>query len=130
MAGVKEAKIEIAGLEVRVAVAHQMGNARHVVDAIREDLAAGREPRWHFIEIMACRGGCIGGGGQPYGATDAIRKKRIAGLYKDDKQAIYRCSHENPQVQELYDEFLGKPLSEKSHQYLHTRYTARPLYTR
>ncbi len=130
MAGVKEAKIEIAGLEVRVAVAHQMGNARHVVDAIREDLAAGREPRWHFIEIMACRGGCIGGGGQPYGATDAIRKKRIAGLYKDDKQAIYRCSHENPQVQELYDEFLGEPLSEKSHQYLHTHYTARPLYTR
>ena len=130
MEGVKEAAIEIAGKEVRIAVAHQMGNARRVVDAFKEDLAEGREPRWHFIEIMACRGGCIGGGGQPYGATDEVRKKRMAGLYQDDKNAIYRCSHENPQIQEIYDDFLGEPLGENSHKYLHTHYTARPLYVK
>ena len=97
-------------------------------DKSREE--AGEDPPWHFIEIMACRGGCIGGGGQPYGATDEVRKKRIAGIYKDDKAQTYRCSHDNPQIQAIYKEFLGEPLSEKSHSFLHTHYTERKLYQR
>ncbi len=128
--GVKEAEVDIEGTTVRVAVAHQMGNARAVVERIKAAEAAGQEPPWHFIEIMACRGGCIGGGGQPYGATDEIRKKRIAGIYTDDEAQTYRCSHENPQIQEIYEQFLGKPLGEKSHKFLHTHYSERKLYQR
>ncbi len=128
--GVKEAKVDIKGTEVRVAVAHQMGNARKVVERIQAAEAAGEDPPWHFIEIMACRGGCIGGGGQPYGATDEIRKQRMAGIYADDKQSTYRCSHENPQIQAIYKEFLGEPLGEKSHRLLHTHYVERKLYQR
>jgi iron-only hydrogenase group A len=130
MDGVKEATVEIDGHEIRVAVAHQMGNARKVVDRVLAAEAAGEELPWHFIEIMACRGGCIGGGGQPYGATDEIRKKRMAGVYRDDKASTYRCSHENPAIQAIYDEFLGEPLSEVSHTYLHTKYTPRPIYSK
>jgi len=97
---------------------------------VKEALAAGKEPPYHFIEVMACRGGCVGGGGQPYGATDEIRAKRAKGIYEDDKQSEFRCSHHNPMVQKLYQEFLGKPLSEKSHELLHTHYHERPLYNR
>jgi NADH-quinone oxidoreductase subunit G len=79
---------------------------------------------------MACRGGCISGGGQPYGSTDEVRAKRIAGMYKDDANNALRCSHENPSVQALYKEYLGKPLSEKSHRLLHTHYQPRPLYVK
>ncbi|HKK48983.1 MAG TPA: NADH-dependent [FeFe] hydrogenase, group A6 [Alkalispirochaeta sp.] len=128
--GVKEAAVDIEGTEVRVAVAHQMGNASEVMNRIKAAEEAGEEPPWHFIEIMACRGGCIGGGGQPYGATDEVRKKRMAGLYSDDQQSVTRVSHENPQIQAIYKNFLGEPLGEKSHQYLHTHYTARKLYQR
>lgn len=128
--GVKEATIDIKGTEVRVAVAHQMANARKVVEAIHAAEAAGSEPPWHFIEIMACRGGCIGGGGQPHGATDEVRTKRIAGLYNDDEAQTTRFSHENPQIKAIYDEFLGEPLSEKSHAFLHTHYVERKLYQR
>jgi NADH-quinone oxidoreductase subunit G len=128
--GVKEATVDIKGTAVRVAVAHQMGNARKVVERMQAAEAAGEEPPWHFIEIMACRGGCIGGGGQPYGATDEIRKKRIAGLYNDDEKQVVRFSHDNPQIQEIYKNFLGEPLGEKSHKYLHTHYTPRKLYQR
>ena len=97
---------------------------------LRDAKAKGKEPPYHFIEVMACRGGCIGGGGQPYGATDEIRKKRLAGIYKDDTNSKIRCSHHNPAVKKLYEEFLGKPLSHKSHELLHTHYTPRPLYTK
>lgn len=128
--GIKEARIRMAGEEVRVAVAHQMGNIEKVLDLVREAKAKGKELPWHFIEVMACRGGCIGGGGQPYGATDEIRKKRLAGIYKDDTLSKIRCSHQNPAIKQLYAEFLGKPLSHKSHELLHTKYTPRPLYTR
>ncbi|MFQ3620273.1 MAG: NADH-dependent [FeFe] hydrogenase, group A6 [Spirochaetales bacterium] len=128
--GIKEARIRMAGKEVRVAVAHQMGNIEAVLDQVREAKAKGKEMPWHFIEVMACRGGCIGGGGQPYGGTDEIRKKRIAGIYADDKGKKIRCSHQNPAIKQLYAEFLGKPLSHKSHELLHTKYTPRPLYTR
>ena len=128
--GIKEARIKMAGKEVRVAVAHQMGNIEKVLDLVKEAKAKGKELPWHFIEVMACRGGCVGGGGQPYGATDEIRKKRMAGIYKDDSTHKIRCSHQNPAIKQVYEEFLGKPLSHKSHELLHTKYTPRPLYTR
>jgi NADH-quinone oxidoreductase subunit G len=79
---------------------------------------------------MACPGGCVGGGGQPYGVTDELRAKRAAGLYQDDMEQKIRCSHENPMIQKIYKEYLGKPLSEKSHHLLHTEYRSRPLYTK
>jgi len=128
--GVKEATVNIKGTDVRVAVAHQMGNIETVLERVRAARDAGTEPPYHFIEVMACRGGCIGGGGQPYGATDEIRKKRIAGIYRDDEQSVIRLSHENPAIKTLYDEFLDKPLSEKSHKYLHTHYISRPIYAK
>jgi len=128
--GVKEATIDLDGTEVRIAVAHSISNVSRVLDKVKEAKAAGKEPPYHFIEVMACRGGCVAGGGQPYGGDDEVRKLRIAGLYQDDKDHTLRCSHHNPAVKKLYDEFLGEPLSETSHKYLHTHYTARPLYTK
>jgi NADH-quinone oxidoreductase subunit G len=126
--GVKEAKIEVAGQEIRIAVAHWMCNIETVLDRVREARAAGRETPYHFIEVMACRGGCVGGGGQPYGADDEIRKKRAAGIYRDDALSAKRCSHQNPYIQQVYAEFLGAPLSKKAHDLLHTHYTRRPVY--
>jgi NADH-quinone oxidoreductase subunit G len=126
--GVKEATLDVAGKEVRIAVAHTMSNIEQVLDKVRAAREKGEETPYHFIEVMACRGGCIGGGGQPHGATDEIRAKRIAGLYKDDEQSKVRCSHENPEIQKIYKDFLGEPLSEKAHKYLHTHYKARPVY--
>ena len=128
--GVKEATIDIKGTKVSIAVAHQMGNVEQVLKAIREDRAAGRPPRWQFIEVMACRGGCIGGGGQPTLATDEIRKMRMEGLYKDDREKAIRCSHQNPQIAKIYEDFLGAPCSEKSHHLLHTHYSAKPVYAK
>ncbi len=128
MAGVKEAEIDIKGTKVKIAVAHQMGNVEQVLNAIREDRAAGRKPRYDFIEVMACRGGCIGGGGQPTGATDEVRAKRTAGIYTDDERSVIRMSHLNPQVQALYKDYLGAPNSEKAHHLLHTKYSKRKVY--
>ncbi len=128
--GVKEAALQVGGQEVRVAVAHCMGNIEKVLDKVRAARKAGQAPPYHFIEVMACRGGCVGGGGQPYGATDEIRRQRAAGIYRDDEQSAHRCSHENPMIQKLYADFLGAPLSLKSHQLLHTRYQKRQKYRR
>jgi NADH-quinone oxidoreductase subunit G len=130
MEGVKEATIDIKGTSVRVAVAHQMGNVEQVLDAIREDRKAGRKPRYDFIEVMACRGGCIGGGGQPTGATDEVRKARTAGLYTDDEKSVLRMSHLNPQIQKLYKEYIGEPLSEKAHDLLHNHYHPKKAYAK
>ncbi|MDR2135324.1 MAG: iron hydrogenase small subunit, partial [Treponema sp.] len=74
------------------------------------------------------RGGCISGGGQPYGGTDDVRKQRTRGLYEDDTKSAYRCSHQNPFIQQVYQEFLGEPNGHKAHELLHTTYTERPLY--
>lgn len=126
--GIKEATLEVGGKTVRIAVAHQMGNIQTVLEKVKEAKAKGQEVPYHFIEVMACRGGCVGGGGQPYGATDEIRLKRAQGIYRDDTISKERCSHKNPSVQKLYKEFLGHPLSEKSHHLLHTHYVPRPLY--
>ena len=128
--GVKEATLQVAGKEVRVAVAHSMCNIEKVLDKVRAAREKGKETPYHFIEVMACRGGCVGGGGQPYGATDEIRRQRAAGIYRDDEKSTHRCSHENPMVQKLYADFLGAPLGKKSHQLLHTGYSKRKVYKR
>lgn len=126
--GVKSAKLDIAGTEVRVAVVHQLGNVAKVMDAVREAAARGEEPPYHFIEVMACRGGCVGGGGQPYGTTDGVRTKRAKGLYKEDEASVKRCSHDNEEVAAVYKEFFGEPNSEKAHHLLHTHYQERAMY--
>ncbi|MDD3544340.1 MAG: NADH-dependent [FeFe] hydrogenase, group A6 [Kiritimatiellae bacterium] len=130
MEGVKEAEIDIKGTKVRIAVAHQMGNVEQVLNAVREDRKAGRKPRYDFIEVMACRGGCVGGGGQPTGATDAVRKARTAGIYADDEKCAIRMSHLNPQVQKLYADYIGEPLGKKAHKLLHNHYHPKKPYTK
>ena len=128
MEGVKSAEIDIKGTKVRIAVAHQMGNCQAVIDQVREARDKGEELPFHFIEVMACRGGCIGGGGQPHGATDEIRALRTRGIYTDDEKSKLRCSHHNPEITRVYEEYLGEPLSHKAHELLHTTYKQRPLY--
>ena len=137
MDGVKEAEVDFGidlgnglGSKIRIAVAHQMGNIEAVLNKIREAREAGKETPYHFMEVMACRGGCIGGGGQPYGCTDEIRKQRTAGLYNDDEKSEYRCSHQNPFITQVYKEFLGEPNGKKAHDLLHTKYEALPLYSK
>ena len=125
--GVKEAtvstKIDGNDVDVKVAVASGLGNARKLMEKIQ----AG-EADYHFIEIMACPGGCIGGGGQPIPTTTEIRKQRIEGIYKGDKDMPIRKSHLNPAIQVLYKEFLGEPNGHKAHEYLHTHYHHQKYY--
>ena len=128
MDGVKKATIDIKGTQVNIAVAHQMGNVEKVLNEVREDIKNGVKPRYDFIEVMACRGGCVGGGGQPCLATDAVRAARTAGLYTDDEKSVIRMSHLNPEVQALYKDYLGEPGSEKAEHLLHTDYRKRDLY--
>jgi NADH-quinone oxidoreductase subunit G len=129
--GIKEAEVDFGGgKKIRIAVAHQMGNIAAVLDKIREARAAGRETPYHFVEVMACRGGCIGGGGQPYGGTYEIRRQRTEGLYNDDRKSDFRCSHQNPFINQVYKEFLGEPGGHKAHELLHTKYAELPLYTK
>jgi NADH-quinone oxidoreductase subunit G len=130
MDGVKAAEIDIKGTKVKIAVAHQMGNIEQVLNTIRADRKAGRKPSFDFIEVMACRGGCIGGGGQPLGATDAIRAKRTLGIYNDDERSVLRCSHHNPDIQKVYADYLGEPNGKKAHKLLHTHYHKRRKYAR
>lgn len=118
--GVKEATVNINGMEVHVAVAHGLGNARKVLDEVR----VGRS-KYHFIEIMACPGGCIGGGGQPIPTNLEIRMKRIEAIYQVDRSLPLRKSHENPAIKRLYEEFLGEPNGERAHHLLHTHYVPR-----
>ena len=119
--GIKEAAIELNGMKVKVMAAHSLSNTNKVMEMIK----SGDASDYTFIEIMCCPGGCIGGGGQPYGATDELRNKRISGIYKADKELPIRKSHENPAIKKLYEEFLKEPLGERSHQLLHTHYTNR-----
>ncbi|MCL1913604.1 MAG: NADH-dependent [FeFe] hydrogenase, group A6 [Eubacteriaceae bacterium] len=117
--GIKEAAVMVGDLEVKVAVAHGLGNARKLMDAIREGKA-----NYHFIEIMACPGGCIGGGGNP---IKDWRKMdyRLEAVYQEDLNMPLRKSHENQYVKQLYDDFLGEPNGHKSHELLHTHYIDR-----
>jgi iron-only hydrogenase group A len=119
-----EAYSFLEGVELRVAVAHGLKNARIIMDEIKE----GKSP-YHFIEIMACPGGCIGGGGQPIPTNDKVRMQRIKAIYEDDADCKLRKSHENPEIKQIYDEFLKDgPLGHKSHKLLHTHYTKRNRY--
>lgn len=115
--GMKEAEVDLAGTKVKVAVANSLGNARKIMDEIK----AGTSP-YHFIEVMCCPGGCIGGGGQPIPSTIAKRKERIDAIYAEDAGLPIRKSHENPEVKVLYEDFLHEPLGHKSHELLHTHY--------
>jgi len=118
----KEAKIKIGDLELGIAVVNGMGNARALLDEIRN----GRSDI-HFIEVMACPGGCIGGGGQHIGTNEEQLKTRMKTLYKIDENETLKVSHKNPEIIDLYNKFLGEPLSHKSHKLLHTEYTAREV---
>ena len=114
----KEATIDVDGFELKVAVAHGLGNARKLMNEIR----AGKS-QYHAIEIMACPGGCIGGGGQPLHHGDSsLLRARTQALYTEDNEKSLRKSHQNPYIISLYEEFLGKPMSEKAHHLLHTCY--------
>jgi iron-only hydrogenase group A len=121
--GVKEASVNLPGITVKVAVAHGLANARDLLDQLRSG-----EKEYHFIEIMACPGGCIGGGGQPIPTNTETRKRRIEAIYNVDKNMAIRKSHENPAIKKLYKEFLIKPLGHKSHELLHTEYYQRIKY--
>ncbi|MBP7127164.1 [FeFe] hydrogenase, group A [Myxococcota bacterium] len=110
----------LEGVTARVAVAHGLANANRLVDRIRKG-----EASYHFIEVMSCPGGCIGGGGQPRPTTDAVRKARIEAIYREDQSKAMRKSHENPQVRAAYEAFFQAPNSELSHRFLHTRYFGR-----
>jgi iron only hydrogenase large subunit-like protein len=133
MDGVKEATIKIEGCvdawkflegaELRVAIAHGLVNANKIMKLVRE----GKAP-YHFVEIMACPGGCIGGGGQPIPTSMEIRKNRMKAIYSEDEHMVLRKSHENPEVLAIYKEFLDKPNSHKSHDLLHTHYVVRENY--
>lgn len=129
LAGTKLAEVTLGGKTLRIMVIHQIGKVDGVLETVRRELAAGKEPSYHFIEVMACRGGCIGGGGQPYGVTDEIRQARTKALYTDDEKSTIRQSHNNPEIKKIYDDFLGKPLGEKSHELLHTKYEAKDEYS-
>ncbi|HWR39312.1 MAG TPA: NADH-dependent [FeFe] hydrogenase, group A6 [Patescibacteria group bacterium] len=120
LVGIKEAEVDLDGTKVKVAIASGLKNARQLLDKIREGKAD-----YQFIEIMSCPGGCIGGGGQPQGATNATKEARMNGIYAADKASALRQSHKNPAVKALYDDFLSKPLGHKSHKLLHTHYTPR-----
>jgi NADP-reducing hydrogenase subunit HndD len=133
MEGIREATIKIEnpkpewafldGVELKCAVAHGLVNAKTVMDAVKKGTSD-----YHFIEIMACPGGCLGGGGQPIPTSPVIRKKRAEAIYDEDVHMHIRKSHENPEVQKLYREFLKEPLGEVSHKLLHTKYTPRERF--
>ena len=124
--GVKRASLKIEGavpawsflegVEVKVGVAHGLGNASKIIELMKQ----GEE--FHFIEVMTCPGGCIGGGGQPRYTDDSVRLKRIEAIYKEDEGKTLRKSHENEMVKALYEEYLKEPLSHTSHKLLHTHY--------
>ncbi|MBN1647402.1 MAG: iron hydrogenase small subunit [Spirochaetales bacterium] len=129
--GVKEASLKLEnvtkewsfleGVEVRVAVAHGLGNAYSLIERVRNG------EQYHFIEVMTCPGGCIGGGGQPRFTDNETRLRRIEAIYKEDEGKELRLSHENPDIMKIYKEFLKKPNSEKAHHLLHTHYKQRAL---
>jgi NADP-reducing hydrogenase subunit HndD len=128
--GIKEASITITGtvpewsflenVTLNVAVSHGLGNAQRVIERITSGKAG-----YHFVEIMTCPGGCIGGGGQPRLTNDGKRRQRIKAIYKEDEGKKLRKSHDNPKIKQVYGEFLNIPLGEKSHHLLHTTYTVR-----
>jgi iron only hydrogenase large subunit-like protein len=124
--GLKEATLTIAGKEINIAVSNGLTNAKHILEAIKSG-----EKQYHLVEIMACPGGCVAGGGQPYPPftmdvlDPELGRLRAKALYKIDNDKQLRRSHENPAIEHLYSEFLGEPNGEKAHHLLHTHYHAR-----
>jgi iron only hydrogenase large subunit-like protein len=133
MEGVREATVKIEnpleqwafldGVELKCAVAHGLVNAKKVMESIHSGTSD-----YHFIEIMACPGGCLGGGGQPLPTNPEIRARRAKAIYAEDAGMPLRKSHLNPEIIKIYSDFLGTPLSEKSHHLLHTHYTTRERF--
>ena len=126
--GIKTAVVPVGDLNVRVAIAHGLGNARALLDSIRNG-----EAEYDFIEIMACPGGCVTGGGQPIVSARKqmginLKAERAKALYTEDANASIRKSHDNPDIKKLYDEYLGEPGSHRAHELLHTHYHARPKF--
>lgn len=119
--GIKECTLEMGGRTLHIAIAHTLKNAEILMEQVRKGISP-----YDFIEVMACPGGCIGGGGQPIGTTNAVKKKRMQALYEIDRSLPVRKSHENPVLQVLYRDFLGKPGEGKAHELLHTGYRAVP----
>ena len=135
---VKVAEVDIDGTKIRIAVVNGVGNVEQVLTEIKTAEEAGEDLPYHFVEVMACRGGCISGGGQPkvmmhhmpkpWGINNEIRKQRSKGLNSEDEQAANRLSHHNQSIKQLYAEYLGKPGEGKAHELLHTKYRQRDLY--
>ena len=126
--GIKEATVAIGDMKVKAAVANGLGNARKLLDSIK----AG-EASYDFVEVMACPGGCVNGGGQPIQPSSVrswtdLRTERAKAIYEEDASLPIRKSHENPVVKEMYDKYFGEPGSHKAHEILHTHYTARENY--
>ncbi|MFW6409681.1 MAG: NADH-dependent [FeFe] hydrogenase, group A6 [Halanaerobiales bacterium] len=119
--GIKTAEVEVADMKLKVAVVNGLGNARILLERMKK----GEE--YHFVEFMACPGGCIGGGGQPQAASEEVLEKRMEALYKIDNSKKLRKSHENPYIKKLYEEYLNEPGSSKSHELLHTHYVKRGI---
>ncbi|MDI9218852.1 NADH-dependent [FeFe] hydrogenase, group A6 [Clostridium tertium] len=116
--GIKEAKVDLNGKEVNVAVVSSLGNAKKIMDEIKDG-----NSKYHFIEVMACPGGCIDGGGQPFIKSNReVLKKRMNAIYNEDKNKIIRKAHENPMIQKLYKDYLQKPNSYIAHHILHINY--------
>lgn len=119
--GIRSASIDFDGVEVRIGIAHGLGNARKLIEEVKNGTSL-----YHAIEVMACPGGCIGGGGQPFHrGTMEVLRKRAASLYQEDAGKTLRKSHENPSVRRLYDEYLGEPCGARAHALLHTHYVDR-----
>lgn len=131
--GVKEATVLIndvlpewnflEGVELKCAITNGLENAHTLMKAIKSG-----EKFFHFVEVMACPGGCLGGGGQPFPVSDEVREQRMEAIYREDMDQPLRKSHENPEVVQVYKDFLEKPLSHKSHKLLHTSYLKRQRY--
>ena len=119
--GIRSATIDFNGTPIKIGIAHGLGNARKLIEEVKN----GTSP-YHAIEVMACPGGCIGGGGQPFhkGRMEVL-KKRAAALYQADEEKPIRKSHENPFVQQLYKEYMGEPCGPLAHKLLHTHYIDR-----
>jgi iron-only hydrogenase group A len=119
--GIREAEVTVGDTQVKIAIAHGLGNARQLLTDIRDGKA-----HYHAIEIMACPAGCVGGGGQPYhGNNMEVLKQRVQALYNEDEGKKVRMAHENTEVKKLYDEYLGEIYGEKAHELLHTHYSKR-----
>ena len=123
MTGVKEAQVKIGERTLRVAVANRLSNARQIAERVK----AGDAP-WDFIEVMACPGGCAGGGGQLFGYDPERVAQRIKSIYALDKSRTVRLSYKNPAITAVYKEFFGEPGSHKAHELLHTDYAPRVVH--